>query len=351
MSAAKRGRHLLLISGLCLVGLVLTWSGRVDPAQASRDCSLLDDPQARALMSGAFEIGLLRRCGRLPEQPWPIVAPPDVVPAATAPPDDLDIRVNAVDPSTEHTIQSETSWFDRANFQPVIVVEPLSLEASAFPNEVVTQTLWITNAGGASLSFTLHELSRTLVLEIGTTIRPRSDPLVDPEVWAQIQAQEWAEVIIYLRELPDLSPARAVGDWLARGRVVYEQLQETAARSGRELCAWLEGAGAEPRRLLAANAIAATVDAAILEAVASRTEVARIGPNSAVSVPPVLLGQWAATATAVEWNIAQIRADEAWNTFGITGTGVTVAEVGTGVLYTHGALVEQYRGNLGGGLL
>ena len=52
----------------------------------------------------------------------------------------------------------------------------------------------------------------------------------------------------------------------------------------------------------------------------------------------------------VEWNIAKIRADEAWSTFGIRGQGAVVGVIDTGVMYTHPALVNQYRGNLGNGV-
>ena len=51
----------------------------------------------------------------------------------------------------------------------------------------------------------------------------------------------------------------------------------------------------------------------------------------------------------VEWNRLKIRADQAWSTFNITGTGAVVGIVDTGVMYDHPALVNSYRGNLGGG--
>jgi subtilisin family serine protease len=51
----------------------------------------------------------------------------------------------------------------------------------------------------------------------------------------------------------------------------------------------------------------------------------------------------------IEWNIAKIRADQTWDTFGIRGQGAVVGIIDTGVMYTHEALADQYRGNLGGG--
>jgi subtilisin family serine protease len=44
---------------------------------------------------------------------------------------------------------------------------------------------------------------------------------------------------------------------------------------------------------------------------------------------------------------AQVTADDVWPT--ATGEGIVVSNIDTGVMYTHTALVDGYRGNLGGG--
>ncbi len=232
---------------------------------------------------------------------------------------------------------------------PGIVVEPPTLEAALYADQVETQTLWITNTGAASLSFWLHEMSRTLAVDAGPRSRPRTEPVVDAAVWDQVRAEGQARAIIYLRDLADLRPAYTMRDRAERGRFVYEQLQATAERSGGELRTLLAAAGAEPRPLLTTNAIAAMVDAPLLEAIAARPEVAHVGPDAVLFVPSLTQGEQETAVQTVEWNIAKIRADEAWDTFGITGQGVTVGNIGTGVMYDHAALVAQYRGNLGGG--
>jgi hypothetical protein len=232
---------------------------------------------------------------------------------------------------------------------PAIVVEPSALEATLYPDDVTTHTLWVTNTGESDLTFAVHELSRTLTVAAGPLVQPRAEPVVDPEVADQVQAEGQAEVIIHLREQADLSPAYTIRDWAERGRFVYDRLRETAERSGGALHALLEDARAQPQVLLAANAIAATVDAPLLDAVAARPEVARVSPNREARAIPFLPAEQESNIAAVEWNIAQIRADEAWSTFGVTGEGVSVGNIGTGVMYDHPALVEQYRGNLGDG--
>jgi len=49
---------------------------------------------------------------------------------------------------------------------------------------------------------------------------------------------------------------------------------------------------------------------------------------------------------AAEWNIEIIGAPKAWNV--TQGAGITVSNIDTGVLFTHEALVDNYRGNNGG---
>jgi len=51
---------------------------------------------------------------------------------------------------------------------------------------------------------------------------------------------------------------------------------------------------------------------------------------------------------SIEPNLLHINADDAW-VLGYTGEGLVVSSIDTGVRYTHQALVNQYRGNQGGG--
>ena len=47
----------------------------------------------------------------------------------------------------------------------------------------------------------------------------------------------------------------------------------------------------------------------------------------------------------MEWNIARVRADEVWRALDIAGAGVVVANMDTGVDWTHPALQSKYRGS------
>ena len=110
--------------------------------------------------------------------------------------------------------------------------------------------------------------------------------------------------------------------------------------------------------MLIANAIIATVDADQLNALRRNPLVMRISSNTQQFILPSSQNQLLTAQgpmpppvhpASIEWNIVKIRANEAWQSFGVTGQGEVVGIVDTGVMYNHNALVNSYRGNLGGG--
>jgi uncharacterized repeat protein (TIGR01451 family) len=60
--------------------------------------------------------------------------------------------------------------------------------------------------------------------------------------------------------------------------------------------------------------------------------------------PEARYSSFAPRLSQIEWGVRQIRADEVWNTLGISGTGVVVANLDTGVDWQHPALRASYRG-------
>jgi hypothetical protein len=81
---------------------------------------------------------------------------------------------------------------------------------------------------------------------------------------------------------------------------------------------------------------------------AARPDVAQIASLPDPRLDPVYEGKTPEERRAIEWNIIRVKAPEVW-AMGIHGEGAVVASNDTGVDYTHSALVQQYRGNLGGG--
>ena len=243
-----------------------------------------------------------------------------------------------------------------SNLQPGIIISPTELQAVLSPGEQLTQTLWITNTGDSPLSISIYEMSGT-VRDDGSSFAPVANPLIDLQVQAQAESGGSRRAIISLREQPDLSGAYQITDGVLRVQYVYDRLVQVASHS-QELFQWLELQGAEPQRLWIANAIAATLDAEQLEALAGSPLVGQVSPNRQYPIitndPSQVMGPELPDITSVkpnsvEWNIAKIRADEAWDTFGVRGQGAVVGIIDTGVMYDHPALVNSYRGNLGGG--
>lgn len=172
---------------------------------------------------------------------------------------------------------------------------------------------------------------------------------IEPELEAQMRADGSTGYLIYFREKADLSPAYEM-DWEARGQFVMQALQETAERSQREVRAYLDAQKAEYQVFWIDNVIvvresghntfsALTTEFPEIEALRARRQPMLHEPEDISSILATL---------AVEPNLSHVNADDVWG-MGYAGQDIVVANIDTGVRYTHDALVNQYRGNLGGG--
>jgi uncharacterized repeat protein (TIGR01451 family) len=178
--------------------------------------------------------------------------------------------------------------------------------------------------------------------------------------------------LVYLKEQADLAPAQRILEKLARRQSVVSSLQAVAERSQRGLRAYLDKQRASGHvegytPFWVFNGLAVTGDLETLLALAARPEVEMIRANHKHQLPnpkskiqnskfkiqnPNLQSpistQYAIRSTqSVEWNIAKVRADQVWRELGITGRGVVVANMDSGVDWTHPALRGKYRGATG----
>ena len=178
---------------------------------------------------------------------------------------------------------------------------------------------------------------------------------IHPAVIASMQGtgDGRATFFVLLAEQADLSPAYAITDWGARGQWVVDALQAAADSSQAPLLRALEspsvrGHVAQARPFWIVNTIAVYGDRQAADFLARQPGVAQILPEVKLELPEVLVEEPSDSPETVEWNIAKINADDVW-ALGYTGAGMVVANLDTGVDYTHPALVSKYRGNLGTG--
>lgn len=177
--------------------------------------------------------------------------------------------------------------------------------------------------------------------------------VVDPQVYRALadSATGQATFWVLMQERADLSVAREMDDWVARGRFVHSTLRSVAVDSQAAVLGRL-ASGAIPGRITRyqpfwiANVILVHGDRAAAEALARQPGVAAILPEARIDPPEPpqenLLPQ-ATGPDVLPWGIAKINADDAW-ALGYRGQGVVVGGVDTGVQWDHPALKNQYRG-------
>jgi len=175
-----------------------------------------------------------------------------------------------------------------------------------------------------------------------------SGVIVEPELLAQMRQQGQAGYMIFLSARPDLSAAYEM-DWAERGRHVVGALQQTAARSQAKVRDYLERRGIDYLAFWIDNIIVVeSSDPATLDGLMGFSEIQSLRALRTMSLIEPMPGQERVIPTSVEPNLSHIKADQVWET-GIDGTGMVVANIDSGVRYTHDTLAPHYRGNLGGG--
>ncbi len=178
---------------------------------------------------------------------------------------------------------------------------------------------------------------------------------VNPALAQAARAQGQVEALIVLADqtTPTMAPLPADADYKERRRALVQALRARADSQQLSLRIWLASRGIAYRAYWIANMVQATLSADDLDALAARSDVARVETNPAITAKlprPDRASTVAAdpqAALAVEWGVAKIRAPEVW-ALGITGQGVVIGGADTGYRWAHPALQPQYRGWSGG---
>ncbi|GLY98426.1 hypothetical protein Acsp02_56800 [Actinoplanes sp. NBRC 103695] len=196
--------------------------------------------------------------------------------------------------------------------------------------------------GGALLALAIAAAGLTAPAA-ASAAAPR--PSVSSEVLSTLSAKGSASFWVYLREQADIGSAAKIADSNVQGATVYQRLTSTAKQSQSGVVALLEAHKAKFRSYWISNALHVTGDRELLDALATRADVAKIEPVATYKViQPVAKRSADKAPQATEWGLNSIKAPQVWDEYGVDGTGVVVANVDTGVDYTHPALKNKYRG-------
>ena len=203
---------------------------------------------------------------------------------------------------------------------------------------------------------TLRRLSGSLLILLlagSTLFAQNTDYKIDRELMATLADEVGATTPLFVRfdEKADTKAARGISNRLARAQFVVQTLQATANRSQNGVRGYLRGYGVEFTPFWIDNAIYIPQGTlALARALAGRPEVLQIVPETIFKIPDPQPEAESGTQ-GIEWGIDKINAPDVWNdpTTPTKGAGIVVGGNDTGVQYNHPAVVNQYRGNNGGG--
>ncbi len=205
-----------------------------------------------------------------------------------------------------------------------------------------------------TLTLIVTGLALWLMLPVRSSATPARDIGLSPELLIklhpaltkQLLSEPAAPVRVQIVMRDQVAPSALTA---LNHAALIADLQTRAARSQTGVRTLLATLGAQDvRPLWINNSIAAQLDRATVLAVAERDDVALIKLDQFrqwVS-PDEFSNQQSAlhNPQSIEWGIARIHADQVWSALGITGTGVVVANMDTGVDWQHPILHGNYRG-------
>jgi subtilisin family serine protease/PKD repeat protein len=237
--------------------------------------------------------------------------------------------------------------------RPAIALSPLIsaiMPVTAYVSQPATFTLTLANTGHAPLDFRIAESSLAPITFHQTTVHVQAFPgvAVEPQLAAALADDETTGYLIRFREHPDLTPAYTL-DWEARGAFVVQALQAAAERSQDGVRAYLDARGVHYRAFWVDNVIVVErSNRKTFDGLLRFGEVASLHARRTLGLIESTASAEPSSVTGIAPNLMHVRADAVWD-LGYSGAGIVVANIDTGVRYTHQALVDHYRGNLGDG--
>ena len=245
-----------------------------------------------------------------------------------------------------------TSWLHHMAKAEVLAVTG-SISANAVLGRVVTTTVVLSNRGQPAATATLYEgwdnpavttAAERLETPLRVPVPDHPDGPLSSTLLEQLNnaPDGRADMLVYLNDQADLAAAAAPTDWNERGWAVMNTLQAYAAQTQAPLIAELRARRYEPHSYWIVNALAVRGDRAAAEWLASQSSVALVAENTIYQLSDSVETEAASGAAA--WGVKRVRAPQAWAEWGAQGSGIVVANIDTGVSYTHTALLNAYRG-------
>ncbi len=182
-------------------------------------------------------------------------------------------------------------------------------------------------------------------------IAQADDPVatVEQAVLDEMQTNGSASYWVQFKNTVDLSPAYTM-NWSDRGWFVYKTLLKQAEVTQTPVQKYLQGSKVEFKSYWINNSILVTSSSKSVlneimkfdgvESIQARKTYILYEPDTSAAILDNGIN-------AIEPNLTHVNADDVWG-MGIDGAGLVVANIDTGVRYSHQALVNQYRGNNGG---
>lgn len=166
----------------------------------------------------------------------------------------------------------------------------------------------------------------------------------EAEVLQQLDKDDKAVYWVRLKEQANLITAERTAEKAAKARAVYAAKTETAKLTQKNLIALLDQAQVEYKSFWIVNMVKVIGDTATLERIAELPEVAAIEADDAIAIDKPAPGKDEPSVNSIEWNVSAINAPKVWTELGVKGEGIVVANLDTGVDYTHPAVKSKYRG-------
>ena len=194
-----------------------------------------------------------------------------------------------------------------------------------------------------------------LVLFLASSVlfAQNKDHKIDRELMATLSDEAGATASLFVRfdEKANTKAARGISNRVARIQFVAQALQSTAEGSQKGVRRYLRDQNVDFTPFWIDNSIYISEGTlALARALARMPKVLEIVPEAIFKVPEPKPEAESGTL-GIEWGIDKINAPGVWNhpTDATKGSGIVVANNDTGVQYNHPAIVNQYRGNNGGG--